>query len=384
MANFFYKTQTYSLSLEQGNQPQAVVHIHQHDNLSRGLVFEILDLGEIPTEGEKYNNYYTFSETDCWLKGKKPNGLGFSVLGTLEKNGDHYRASFRLNDSVTECFGCIEAFLKIQTGLRIEGGTSVGASKIPKFIVGTANIILEIQKDPSATTNGSKAEVIDDITTLINNAEKTMNEQVSTAKSHADDAKTYANASKTSAEDSASWSDRSGSFAEKAEASATNASNSEKEINKKVTDLEYTQSKIQTAISKIKTEKLSEFLKLDDGVMGKIDWDNSNVYRSGAHVFGQLAFNNSGYVNGFKFQNVELLPECDKVFGTILFLNASLPDGHFTECSHYSLTKSDQIEDYFVLNVDDGSAKTFDYSVIILDYFCKAEAIYFDGDQEYF
>lgn len=392
----YLKTQSYEISLEPNKSPQAVVHMKQGDTGFRQLLFKITDIDQIPVVGNTtLIPSYMLSRITCYLEGTKPNGMSFKVNGgELSANSGYYSASFGMEEALTECSGCIEACVRIVATFTWNGGSTTVPRPDKTIEVGTANIILDIQKNPKTTApEGTKASIIDEISktkidaenkisNALINSEAQLDQKVSDAEEHATNANTYANNAKKSAENAEKFASQSQGFALSAQTFANQANETAQEISKKVGDLQYTQSKINSAIEQIKTEKLTGFCEIPAGFEGEIDWDNSNFYRAGAHVFGQLAIKNTGYGVILNYKNENLLPAYKTVFGTILFLDSALPEGNFVSSSQFSLTKDNTVPTSCALRIDDGSAKTLENAVLILDYFCKDDATYFDGDAQ--
>ena len=211
-------TQNYKISFIPGKLPTPVVRIKQaednsgygFDSVQRALVFTLEDLENLPAVGDKDGaTDYTVTWVDYRLKGKKPNGLGFSVTGLKDKTTG--TVTFRVNKQLTECACCITACIEVIVSYRYTGPTSEPSVK--NVTVATANFILEVESTPgTGTTAGTKADVLDEVGTLANKAAE--------AATQAENYKDYAATSAQTAVESAAKAQTHAKTAETAAASA--------------------------------------------------------------------------------------------------------------------------------------------------------------------
>lgn len=237
--------QTYEVSLVPNKLPKPVVNVSQSDSFGRKLNFHLCEALEYETGYD----YYWF------LQGTKPNGLGFKIQGSY--TGSTQLASFNVMDGLTECSGVFEAEISIQ---RLPSrAVSPTTEKI-----GTANILINVEQSPhpSDVHDDTAEKLKDKIEELLERA----TEAVETTEINAQTTTTNAKNASTSEQNAAT--------------SASTASKSLEEIK------EY--------YSQMVTEKISGFI--DDGTpvgSGGIDWEQSEVYRTGDRIHGYITLTGS-------------------------------------------------------------------------------------------
>lgn len=134
--------ETLNISVIPGGQLQKI-HVSQND-VGRTIILNLKDK----------RGWFDLTGCTVKLEGIKPSGLGYSVEGTV----DGHTVTIVTSKQMTDEYGSIASELKItKTGLAI----------------GTANVMLEVEKDPhpEGTTDGSIDEIIPEITILVERAE---------------------------------------------------------------------------------------------------------------------------------------------------------------------------------------------------------------------
>lgn len=134
--------ETLNISVIPGGQFQKI-HVSQND-VGRTIILNLKDK----------RGWFDLTGCTVKLEGIKPSGLGYSVEGTA----DGHTVTIVTSKQMTDEYGSIASELKItKTGLAI----------------GTANVMLEVEKDPhpEGTTDGSIDEIIPEITILVERAE---------------------------------------------------------------------------------------------------------------------------------------------------------------------------------------------------------------------
>lgn len=135
--------QTKNINITPGQMPTQVVHVSQND-VGREIIFNIKD-----AEG-----WYDLTGCTVALAGIKPSGLGYTVAGTVSG----HQVTIVTTKQMTDEYGSIASELKIASG---------------NNIIGTANIILAVERDPHPdhTTDGSVDTLIPEITILVERVE---------------------------------------------------------------------------------------------------------------------------------------------------------------------------------------------------------------------
>lgn len=135
--------QTKNINITPGQMPTQVIHVSQND-VGREIILNIKD-----AEG-----WYDLTGCTVSLAGLKPSGLGYTVAGTVSG----HQVTIVTTKQMTDEYGSIASELKIASG---------------NNIIGTANIILAVERDPHPdhTTDGSVDTLIPEITILVERVE---------------------------------------------------------------------------------------------------------------------------------------------------------------------------------------------------------------------